>query len=60
MLEVLSIMTVCPRSITSLTVGVEASRAGNRVIVDMEVTVVDHIGAVVVISGTVDSPEARI
>jgi len=52
--------TVLPRLLASRASGVEAGLAGDRVVVHMEVAVVDHVVAFVVIRWTVDRPEAGV
>jgi len=52
--------TVLPRLFTSRASCVEAGLAGDRVVVHMEVAVVDHVVAFVVIRWTVDRPEAGV
>jgi len=51
---------VLPRLLTSRASCVEAGLAGDRVVVHMEVAVVDHVVAFVVIRWTVDRPEAGV
>ena len=50
--------TVVPGAVAALAGRVEAGLASDGVIIDMEVTVVDHVVALLVVCGTVDGPEA--
>ena len=52
--------TVVPGTVTALAGRVEAGLASDGVIIDMEVTVVDHVVALLVICWTVDGPEAGV
>ena len=52
--------TVLPSLLASRASGVEAGLAGDRVVVHMEVAVVDHVVAFVVIGWAVDCPEAGV
>ena len=52
--------TVLPSFLASRASGVEAGLAGDRVVVHMEVAVVDHVVAFVVIRWAVDRPEAGV
>ena len=60
MLHLRPISTVVPSHLTSRASCVEAGLAGDRVVVHMEVAVVDHVVAFVVIRWTVDRPEAGV
>ena len=52
--------TVLPSLLASRASGVEAGLAGDRVVVHMEVAVVDHVVALLIILRAVDRPEAGV
>merc|ERR1712037_1091009 len=54
------ISTVVPSHLTSRASCVEAGLAGDRVVVHVEVAVVDHVVALLIILRAVDRPEARV
>lgn len=60
MTDATSCRTTLPGGVASLAGCVEACLAGDWVIIDVEVTVVDHVITLVVIGRAVDSPEAGV